>query len=198
VAASANLNDRRTRIADAALELLAREGSRGLTHRAIDRELVLPDGSTSYYCPTRAALLHAAAERLVQLDMADVLASVEGLDGVAALLERWLSPSRRARFVARMELVLTAARDPTAFRFMREARARFIQLAARGETSAEAQVAATALVALADGLLLHGLMTGKLSRDEVRLVLKRIHPSSATRRSARAAKAKRTAKGRRR
>ena len=45
VAARSNVQDRRTLIAEAALELLAREGARGLTHRAVDRELAFPDGN---------------------------------------------------------------------------------------------------------------------------------------------------------
>jgi DNA-binding transcriptional regulator YbjK len=195
VPANVTPNERRDRIADAALELLAREGARGLTHRAIDRELALPDGSTSYYYSTRAALLLAAAERLLALDTADVEASAGGLEGVAALVEHWLSPGQRTRSMARMELLLTAARDP-AFRFMREARVRFIQYAAQGATSPAAQVAATTLVAFADGLLLHGLVGGELTRAELRLALERFRPNESTRRPVRVAKAKPPAKRR--
>lgn len=169
--------DRRRRIAEAALELLAREGARGLTHRSVDRELALPDGSTSYYYPTRAALLLAAAELLVELDLLDVEASGKGLEGVAELVERWLSPAQRTRSLARVELLLTAARDP-AFQFMHKARERFIQYAARADTSAEARVTGMALIALADGLLLHGLVAGKLDRDELRRALERIRPAT--------------------
>ena len=167
---SAGARDRRVRIAEAALEVLAREGSRGLTHRAVDRQLALPNGSTSYYYSTRSALLLAAAQRLAALDIADVEASANSIEGVAALLERWLQPAQRTRALARIELLLTAAREP-AFSFMRDARAKFIAHAARGRRSAEARAAATALIALADGLLLHGLVTGKLSRSELRRAL---------------------------
>lgn len=57
--------DRRSRIADAALELAASGGTHALTHQAIDRRLDLPKGSTSYYFRTREALLLAAADRLI-------------------------------------------------------------------------------------------------------------------------------------
>jgi DNA-binding transcriptional regulator YbjK len=161
------------RIAEAALELLAREGARGLTHRAVDHELKLPAGSTSYYFSTRATLLLAAAERLVELDMIDIAATPDGIDGAVALVERWLSPARRTRSLARMELLLTSARDP-AFGLMRRARQSFVDRAHRGKTPAAARTATMTLVALADGLILHGLVSGGLRRGEVRLALERI------------------------
>jgi DNA-binding transcriptional regulator YbjK len=175
VAARSNVPDRRILIAEAALELLAREGARGLTHRAVDRELALPDGSTSYYYSTRSALLLAAAERLVVLDMADIAAIPESLDGIASLVESWLSPERRTRSLARVELLLTAARDP-AFRFMKEARSQFIERAGRGAPPAAARTAGLTLTALADGLLVHGLVMGALGRKDLRSVLEQLQP----------------------
>jgi DNA-binding transcriptional regulator YbjK len=44
---------RRALIADAAISTLARDGMRGLTHRAVDRTAGLPEGSASYYFRTR-------------------------------------------------------------------------------------------------------------------------------------------------
>ena len=132
-------DERRTRIADAALTLLAREGARGLTHRAVDVELQLPSGSTSYYCRTRSALLLTAAERLLELDTADMTRVSEDRAGVASLLDRWLSPAGRMRSLARMELLLAAARDPE-LGFMARARERFIDRAVaaqRGKASGE-------------------------------------------------------------
>ena len=60
--------DRRTAILDAAIEILAEKGSKGLTHRAIDRHLGIPLGSTGAYHRTRKALIAATAERVVELD----------------------------------------------------------------------------------------------------------------------------------
>ena len=65
--------ERRTAIADAAIRLVATRGVRGLTHRAVDAELGLPAGSTSYYLRTRQALLAACVERLLALDAGAVL-----------------------------------------------------------------------------------------------------------------------------
>ena len=53
-------------IADTAISLIAAQGLRGLTHRAVDSTAGIPQGSTSYYAPTRQALLGLAASRLAQ------------------------------------------------------------------------------------------------------------------------------------
>src|SRR5262249_19353432 len=61
--------DRRTAIADAAIELLAEGGTGGLTHRMVDKRLGIPEGSTSSYHRTRDELTRAAAERIVERDL---------------------------------------------------------------------------------------------------------------------------------
>jgi DNA-binding transcriptional regulator YbjK len=63
---------RRALIADAAISTLARDGMRGLTHRAVDRAAGLPEGSASYYFRTRQALLQATVERLAELTSTDL------------------------------------------------------------------------------------------------------------------------------
>ena len=105
--------DRRTLIADAIIETLARVGSRGLTHRAVDETAGLPPGSTSYYLRTRASLLEAAVGRLAELDSA----AVSPLEGrplglvLAGVTEQMLSAGRD-RLLARYELSLEAVRRP--------------------------------------------------------------------------------------
>ncbi|MER5759959.1 TetR/AcrR family transcriptional regulator, partial [Streptomyces sp. NPDC002082] len=64
-------SDRRTLIADSAIELVAAAGLRGLTHRAVDGAAGLPAGSTSYYFRTRTALIGACYARLAELDLGD-------------------------------------------------------------------------------------------------------------------------------
>ena len=59
-------------LADAAIRVIARDGLRGLTHRAVDREAALPQGSTSYYASTRLALLELIASRLAERSLADL------------------------------------------------------------------------------------------------------------------------------
>src|SRR5512133_616737 len=75
---------RRAEIADAAISTLARDGMRGLTHRAVDRTAGLPEGSASYYFRTRQALLQATVERLAELTSADILASAALMDSPVA------------------------------------------------------------------------------------------------------------------
>ena len=72
------VDERRVLIADAAIETLARAGSRGLTHRAVDRTAGLPLGSTSYYLRTRADLLRAAVDRLAELDSTALAPALNG------------------------------------------------------------------------------------------------------------------------
>lgn len=55
---------RRSALADAGIAVLAREGSRGLTHRAIDDEAGAPRGTTSNYFRSRDALITGLFERI--------------------------------------------------------------------------------------------------------------------------------------
>lgn len=112
--------DRRRLIARAALHVLATAGGRGLTHRAVDVAAGVPAGSTSYYFRTRAALMAACLDDLVEQDEAeldlmrplvtagdpDVLA-----EAVADVVCRWLTAGRE-RHLARYELSLESLRRP--------------------------------------------------------------------------------------
>ncbi|MEV4667052.1 TetR/AcrR family transcriptional regulator [Microbacterium sp. LWO12-1.2] len=55
---------RRRLIADAGLTVLAREGSRGLTHRAVDEVAGVPTGTTSNYFRSREALVTGLVDRI--------------------------------------------------------------------------------------------------------------------------------------
>lgn len=59
-------DDRRRDLADAGLAVLAREGARGLTHRAVDREAGVPTGTASNYFKRRDELVRALVERIGQ------------------------------------------------------------------------------------------------------------------------------------
>lgn len=151
--------DRRTAIADAAIEVLARDGMRGLTHRAVDRSLDLAVGSTSYYFRTRETLVGAAAERLVDLDRVDVQDVAPTTEGISRLVDRWLLPDHRARLVARFELFLAAARSTDAP--LERARAEFGSVLAAALADAGARdpaAAALMLNATIEGLLLDGVL----------------------------------------
>ncbi|WP_084222976.1 TetR/AcrR family transcriptional regulator [Mycolicibacterium holsaticum] len=60
---------RRRELCDAGIRLLAEHGAKGLSHPRVDRQAGVPDGSASYYFRTRAALIHAVAERVAELDL---------------------------------------------------------------------------------------------------------------------------------
>jgi DNA-binding transcriptional regulator YbjK len=68
----ATLTPRRRRLLDAALHVIADDGLRGLTHRAVDRRAGLPEGSCSAYLRTRQALQAALTEYVADALLADV------------------------------------------------------------------------------------------------------------------------------
>src|SRR5690606_38787307 len=112
------MEDRRMLIADSAIEVVARDGVRALTHRAVDSEAGLPSGSTSYYCRTRAQLLTLTVDRLtsllrgfVEVSGIQELASTDP-DDVLALLARMvdgLLGDYRGELAARSALIVELA-----------------------------------------------------------------------------------------
>ncbi|MFD3699180.1 TetR/AcrR family transcriptional regulator [Streptomyces sp. NPDC058646] len=104
---------RRAALLDAAIEVLAREGSRGLTLRAVDTEAGVPVGTASNYFANRSQLLvqilHRTRERLTP-DPADLTGPLD----TEVLLRQLLARMRRERSVhiAMLELRLEATRRP--------------------------------------------------------------------------------------
>lgn len=114
-----NGDERRRELCDAAIQVLAEYGSRGLTHAQVDRYARLPDGTTSYYYRTRAALLHGVGKRVAEIDIANLQSVIDApldtqspfahlaeltmmqADGPGLMLNR-----------ARHELLMGAVRDP--------------------------------------------------------------------------------------
>jgi DNA-binding transcriptional regulator YbjK len=161
---------RRRQLLDAALHVIADEGLRGLTHRAVDRRAGLPEGSCSAYLRTRRALQAALTEYVAGALVADVDALAERLrcgdpdqaEGVEAALDlflRWLD--RRELLVARLELTMAATRDEELARLLAGHRARLVELVdtimatvGKEHTTARAE----ALVASYDGALLSALL----------------------------------------
>ncbi|MDQ7805747.1 TetR/AcrR family transcriptional regulator [Amycolatopsis sp. A133] len=100
-------------IADAAISVIAAEGMRGLTHRAVDRAAGLPVGSTSYYARTRAALLELTITRIVVLDQVPLAGGGGG--GLAEFVAEYAFEAitaGRTRMLARYEFALEATRRP--------------------------------------------------------------------------------------
>jgi DNA-binding transcriptional regulator YbjK len=109
-------------VAEAAIAILADQGMRGLTHRAVDEAANLPTGSTSNLARTRSALLELALARLTELEAEHFAAALSGeaprpddLAGVVELMAAGLRAQytvHRRRTLARYELALEATRRP--------------------------------------------------------------------------------------
>lgn len=116
--------DRRTALLDATIGLIASEGLGAVSHRRVERVAGAPHGSTTYYFRSKAALMAAAGQRLVDLDhraldglALDVARSLAprsdrpDLRAIAGALARWIEENRDLH-LARFELALAATRDP--------------------------------------------------------------------------------------
>lgn len=178
--------DRRRVLAEGAIELLAEEGTHGLTHRRLDRRLGLPEGSASNVFPTRDQLLAAALAALVDVDMAEaarkrikVRTPRDAAEVFADVVISWLAPASRARLVARYELLLEASRRPALREEFLAHRTGFAQL---GEALAAAAGCddpgrrGADLVAWADGVLLDHIAGpgSELGRDAVAAAARRL------------------------
>lgn len=112
--------ERRTALVDAAIEVLAREGARGLTFRAVDAEAGVPTGTASNYFTNRDDLFTQAGERIydrLQPDGRAIATAVEQpLDraAVAELMREVVGrvAAFRAGYLALLELRLEATRRP--------------------------------------------------------------------------------------
>lgn len=111
---------RRALLADAGIAVLAREGSRGLTHRAIDAEASVPVGTASNYFRSREALITGLFER-IGVRLAPTSAELEAraaehpsrelfADYIRDIVRRLLT--NREVTLALYELRLDAARRP--------------------------------------------------------------------------------------
>ncbi|MEV7229975.1 MULTISPECIES: TetR family transcriptional regulator [Polymorphospora] len=111
---------RRTALLDAAIEVLARDGSRGLTLRAVDTQAAVPTGTTSNYFTNRADLLaqvmRRTRERLTPdpAELADTMTAPPSADLTVTLMRAIVERMRRDRssHLALLELRLEATRRP--------------------------------------------------------------------------------------
>ena len=111
---------RRTALLDAAIEVLAREGSRGLTLRAIDKEAGVPTGTASNYFANRdellAQVMRRTRERLTPDPdaLAETMKQTPSHELAAELMRQLLARMRadRSSNLAMLELRLEATRRP--------------------------------------------------------------------------------------
>ena len=112
--------ERREALLDAAIRLLARQGARAVTHRAVAEEAGTTHGAPRYYFATRERLLDEALRRLAERQVEEVELLMREPSNpdprlraarLAAHLAGPLSSDRDAT-IARYELFLEAARRP--------------------------------------------------------------------------------------
>ncbi|HEY0952991.1 hypothetical protein [Nocardioides sp.] len=173
-----SVSPRRRQLLDAALHVIADEGLRGLTHRAVDRRAGLPEGTCSAYLRTRSALQCALTEYVASALLADVdrLAEQlrlecegeqESVDAALALFLRWLD--QRELLVARLELSMAATRDPALAAMLADQRSRLVTVVEGIMTTtgkADVRERAETLVASYDGVLLAALLRAPSERRE--------------------------------
>ncbi|MFY1687135.1 TetR/AcrR family transcriptional regulator [Plantactinospora sp. WMMB782] len=111
---------RRMALLDAAIEVLARDGSRGLTFRAVDAEAAVPTGTTSNYFANRPDLLGQVTQRTrerltpVESEVAELMRAPRDRALVTRLMRDILGRMRRDRssYLAMLELRLEGTRRP--------------------------------------------------------------------------------------
>jgi DNA-binding transcriptional regulator YbjK len=129
-------DQRRRDLCDAAVNVLAEHGSRGLTHARVDRRADVPEGTTSYHYRTREALLRGVSMRVADIDLANLRSvSDEPLDPkapfahLAQLVMMHSHGQGLALNRARHELLLAAVRDPSVAETLQEFVGRIIAMA---------------------------------------------------------------------
>ncbi|UUU21145.1 TetR/AcrR family transcriptional regulator [Streptomyces sp. DSM 40750] len=171
--------ERRQRIIDAAIRVVAAKGIAGLSHRTVAAEADVPLGSTTYHFKTLDELM-VAALRQANEGFAKTVAARAALGDpdtdlaaeLAALGSEWLAGDRTGVEVE-YELYLAALRRPTLRPVADEWGRGFAEILARRTDP----VTARALVALVDGICLQVLLTGAPYDEEyAREVLARVIP----------------------
>ncbi len=112
---------RRDALADAAIAIVAREGTHGLSHRSVDEAAEVPKGTTSNYFRSRDALLEATVNRVVQLHfdwVSELRAKHDGeldhlaIQGILAQVLDEAVTVHKDRYRVMMELLLEGTRRP--------------------------------------------------------------------------------------
>ncbi len=173
--------DRRTHMLDTAIAVIASEGLRGLTHRAVQDAAGLPHGSVTYYFKTRDQLVLAVVDRIVDIDrdrarpvireaLRNLTAQAEpDYSSLASLLRAWWTDSRQL-LLARYELDLAGSRDLSIREAMRRCGAEFRDLAelvALKAGSSDPAFDAQVITSLVDGLMFDFVTRKTLSDDHL-------------------------------
>ena len=185
---AAELSPRQTTLLTAAVQVVAASGLRGLTHRAVDRQAGLPEGTCSAYLRTRLALL-VALTRFVTSHFTREIAALTGRiqehageDGYALAqtldaLRDWLDHPDLT--LVRMELAIEGSRTPEIADLMEKQAEELVEIVEHVMLVAgheHGRDRAVTLIAAFEGLLLRALrepsaQREKLLDDSLRLLL---------------------------
>jgi len=153
----------RSRVLDAAVELLGTQGLKALTHIRVDEAAGVPRGSTSNYFRTRAALLTGVVEWLAEQDLAALGAPPGPPADVAAFVAMLarsveaVTTTSRTRTIARYVLFLEGTHNEEVRRPLVAGRVyfrSFVETAMAGLGAPDPVAAATAITAVGDGMII--------------------------------------------
>lgn len=170
----------RRRLVEAAVEQLADDGLRALTHRRVEQRAGVSQGLVKHHFGTLDGLIEAVVEHLADVELGAVMTvtpeqrAVGFATGVvppevwAAARASWQAVTSRPGLVrARFELYLHASRRPELARMLSEGRERFIEAVAASLPGPDPRAAAQMVLALTNGLLLHWLSGSETEIDEL-------------------------------
>lgn len=172
---TSGLSPRMQRILEAATRVVAAKGMRGLTHRAVDAEAGLPQGSTSGYLRTRMALVTALTEFIAAglIDGIEALAGRQQAGDDGAVIESaldvfagWLREPDA--LIAKAELAQEVAREPEIAAAMEPARARIEGIVGQILTVAgvdDVETSSQAIIAAMEGVLGAALQRPEAERE---------------------------------
>ncbi|MEE1757293.1 TetR/AcrR family transcriptional regulator [Streptomyces sp. SP18CS02] len=186
--------ERRTALLDAAIDVLAREGARGLTFRAVDAEAGVPPGTASNYFASRDDLFTQAGSR-IQARMipdpaqVDTAMRPEPSRELVTELMQWLvrrMAEERTGYLAMQELRLEGTRRPALqaelHRVMREDLEQNTRFHLDAGLPGDADTVLVLYLAMTGVLLEHftlpGLLPGADLDAVVRTVVERIVPAA--------------------
>ncbi len=154
----------RSRVLDAAVELVGTQGLRALTHGRVDERAGVPKGSTSNYFRTRSALLTGVVDHIVQRETVAVQAFtpdsaadlVDAMCGIFAHVTRVDRVQTAARLVVFMEAAHNAEVRAAVSRG-RDAVAATVVAALASLGAPDPVAGAAALMACSEGLIMHDI-----------------------------------------
>ncbi len=160
---------RQQQLLAAATRVVARSGLRGLTHRAVDAEAGLPEGSCSAVMRTRLALLTrltAYVTAQFAQDIQDLTQRIEDhagdegypLEQTVVMLRSWLQDTDL--LMVRLELTIEGSRQPAVAEILQDQWAQLVLIVQHAMDTTGKQhspVGAKTLIAAIDGVLLRAV-----------------------------------------